>query len=188
MRRIVVVTGTPGAGKTTVLKKVMEKIGNRYKIVNYGDIMLEIARERKLVENRDEIRKLDANIQREIQKEAAKKISEMAKDSNIIVDTHCLIKTPEGYLPGLPIWVLEELRPNVIVLIEANPDEIIRRRERDKTRYRDVEMEKELKLHQEMNRAIATAYAMITGATVKIVENHDGKLNEAVEELLKVLI
>ena len=112
----------------------------------------------------------------------------MAKESNIIVDTHCLVKTPEGYLPGLPLWVLEELKPNVIVLIEADPEEIIRRRFKDKSRYRDVEEEKELKLHQELNRAIATAYAMITGATIKIVENHDGKLDEAVEDFLKVLI
>ncbi len=188
MKKIIVVTGTPGAGKTTILKKVIERIGNKYKIVNYGDVMLEIAKNKNLVKNRDEIRKLDTNIQREIQKEAARKISEMARDSNVIVDTHCLIKTPEGYLPGLPVWVLEELKPNVIVLIEADPDEIIRRRQKDKTRYRDVENEKELKIHQEMNRAIATAYAMITGATVKIIENHDGKLEEAVQELLKLLI
>ncbi len=188
MKRIIIVTGTPGAGKTTILKKAIEKIKNKYKIVNYGDVMLEIAKRKNLVRNRDEIRKLDASIQREIQKEAARNIAEMSKNENVIVDTHCLIKTPEGYLPGLPIWVLEELKPNIIVLIEANPDEIIRRRQKDKTRYRDVEEEKELKLHQEMNRAVAVAYAMVTGATVKIIENHDGMLDKAVSEFLKLLV
>ena len=38
-----------------------------------------------------------------------------------------------------------------------------------------------------MNRAIAMAYSAITGATVKIVQNHDDKIEQAIEDARPVL-
>ena len=71
--------------------------------------------------------------------------------------------------------------------VEANPDEIIYRRLNDDTRSRDVQKAKEIDLHQQMNRATSMAYATLTGATVKIVENHDNHLNSSVSKLVDVL-
>ena len=118
--KLVVVTGIPGSGSTTVLSKALEEVD--YIHLNYGDIMTEIAIEEKLVENRDQLRKLPAETQKIIQKKAAKRIKEKSESENVIVDTHCTISTPDGFLPGLPIWVLEELKPSNFILIEANPD------------------------------------------------------------------
>ena len=87
----------------------------------------------------------------------------------------------------MPIWVLEQLQPDRFILIEANPDEIIYRRLNDDTRVRDVQKAKEIDLHQQMNRATSMAYATLTGATVKIVENHDNHLNSSVSKLVDVL-
>ena len=87
----------------------------------------------------------------------------------------------------MPIWVLEQLQPDRFILIEANPDEIIYRRLNDDTRVRDVQKAKDIDLHQQMNRATSMAYATLTGATVKIVENHDNHLNSSVSKLVDVL-
>ena len=87
----------------------------------------------------------------------------------------------------MPIWVLNELQPDLFVLIEANPDEIIYRRLNDETRSRDVQKAKDIDLHQQMNRATSMAYATLTGATVKIVSNHDNHLNSSVSKLVDVL-
>ncbi|MBR1610796.1 MAG: adenylate kinase, partial [Methanobrevibacter sp.] len=116
-----------------------------------------------------------------------KEIKERSENDNVIVDTHCTINTPAGFLPGLPIWVLEQLQPDLFVLIEANPDEIIYRRLNDETRERDVQKAKDIDLHQQMNRATSMAYATLTGATVKIVSNHDNHLNSSVSKLVDVL-
>ena len=110
--------------------------------------MTEIAIEEKIVDDRDSLRKLPAETQKEIQAKAAKRIKERSQSDNVIVDTHCTINTPSGFLPGLPIWVLEQLQPDLFVLIEANPDEIIYRRLNDETRSRDVQKANEIKLHQ----------------------------------------
>ena len=183
--KVVVIAGIPGSGSTTVLSKVLEELDYMY--VNYGDVMLVIAKSDGLVDNRDDLRKLSPDIQKEVQKNAAQSIREKSKQSNIIVDTHCTINTPSGFLPGLPKWVLDQLKPDMFILLEADGDEILKRRISDTTRNRDSERLKDIELHQEMNRAASMAYAVLTGATVKIIENHDNKVDEAVDEMVKTL-
>ena len=189
MSQIVVLTGIPGSGKTTVTRKAIEKLearGHRLRMVTYSDIMLDEALKRGLVQVRDEIRKLAPQEQRELQSIAARLIADMATTS-LVVDTHATMRTPKGYLPGLPTWVLDELKPDIILVVEADPEEIIRRRNTDKSRNRDVQDERGIREHQEINRAICMAYAAHTGATVKILQNPDGKLSEAVQELMVTL-
>jgi adenylate kinase len=183
--KVVVVAGIPGSGSTTVLQHALKETD--YVHLNYGDVMLEIAMEMELVEDRDSIRRLPPETQKEIQRKAAETIRIRAEESNTIVDTHCTIKTPSGFLPGLPKWVLEALQPDMFILIEADGDEILLRRVNDTTRTRDMERLQDINLHQEMNRATAMAYAVYTGATVKIIENHNDLLESSVEEMKKAL-
>jgi adenylate kinase len=183
--KVVVIAGIPGSGSTTVLNKALESLD--YVNVNYGDIMTKIAQEDGIVEDRDSLRKLSPEVQKDIQKNAAKSIREMAAVNNIIVDTHCTIKTPAGFLPGLPKHVLDELQPDMFILIEADGEEILMRRLSDKSRTRDMEKLSDINLHQEMNRAVSMAYAALTGATVKIIKNHDNRLEEPVGEMINTL-
>ena len=187
---LAVLTGIPGTGKTTTAKKALEalkKEGIDYDMITYGDVMFEIAKAKKLVTDRDQMRKLDPKNQSEVQKEAAKKISSMATSKNVLVDTHCTISTPKGYLPGLPEWVLRELKPNLVILVEAKAEEIAARRQSDTSRQRDGEVSEEIRLHQELNRAISMAYSVISGCTVKIVLNPQGKMEEAAGNMASIL-
>ena len=190
MGRLVVVTGIPGVGKSTVIVGALEKLkveGLVYELVNYGDVMLEMMKERMGITDRDEMRRIPFEPYREIQRAAAERIAEMAELKPVLLDTHCSVKKPEGYLPGLPRWVLESLKPESIVLIEAEPEEVVARRTKDVSRRRDEELLAEVAEHQQLNRAIAMAYATLVGATVKIVKNRNGKLSEAIKDMVDAL-
>lgn len=187
---LAIITGIPGSGKTTVINeaiKILEKENKKYERVVFGDVIFEIAKKKKFVNDRDDIRKLPFEIQKKLQKEAAKKIERMSKGKNFIIDTHCTISTPKGYIPGLPEYVLRELKPNMLIIIEADAKEIEIRRCADSTRKRDSEDIEEIKLHQELNRSIAMAYSALTGASVKIIKNSQGKVNDAAMHLVKIL-
>lgn len=179
---VIVVTGIPGVGKTTVMQKAAE--GMDISFVTFGTVMIEIAKEMKLVKDRDEMRKLTLEQQKQLQIKTAEKVAAM---NNVILDTHCTVKTPKGYMPGLPEWVLRKLNPTALVVVEADPHEIFNRRAKDITRNRDPDTVEKIAEHQMMNRAAAMAYAALTGATVKIVSNHDNALEAAVKEAEPVL-
>jgi adenylate kinase len=177
-----VIAGIPGAGKTTVLNAALDELD--MDVVNYGSVMFSRARQRG-VTDRDQMRRLPHDVQRVIQLEAAEEIA--ARD-NVIIDTHCTVKTPYGYLPGLPREVLLILSPARIILVEADPEEIAVRRAKDAdVRERDPESVAEMHLHQQMNRIAAMAYATMVDATVKIVQNRQGKLAEAAREIAETL-
>ena len=174
---VVVVTGVPGVGKSTVMGAAEE---SGYKIVNFGTTMFEEA-QKEGVSDRDDMRKLTIEDQQRLQKQAGEKISEMG---NVVVDTHASILTPSGYIPGLPEWTVRALNPDIIVLVEATPDEIAGRRNKDASRARDND---DIGLHQSVNREYAATAAVMTGATVSIVENHDNQVDIAVEQFRKIL-
>ena len=179
----VVIAGVAGVGKSTVLDLVSK--GTDYDIINFGTLMFEMARDINLVSNRDELRKLNVDTQINLQKKASAAIGKM---DNVIVDTHLSIKSPRGYLPGLPEWVIRELKIAAYFLIEADSALISGRRNMDSTRVRDEDSEPSIREHQEVNRYYAAAYSVYTGATVNFIENPEGKPNIAADNIIKRLM
>ncbi len=186
--RKVIITGVPGVGKTTVITTAMEKLaaeGITYQAINFGSFMFEVAQKENIVKDRDEMRKLDRDTQKRLQQLASQAIANIS--GNVIVDTHASVKTPKGYLAGLPEWVLRGLMPDMIVLVETDNDQILMRRLSDETRVRDKEGSRSIDGHQQFNRSIAASYAMLTGCTVKIITNADHLLDVAVSEMVEAL-
>ena len=190
--KVLIVTGIPGTGKTTVCNEVLklaERAGKKVKVVNYGSIMVGLLQEEGKSMHRDDLRKSSLSFQRNLQIKAAQKIADIIKetDGSIIVDTHMSIKTADGYWPGLPNHVLQLIKPDVFVLVEAEPEEILSRRLRDKTRRRDKVLEEEIREELLFSRLMASACSVSTGASVKIVKNSEGKQVEAAKEIIKLL-
>ncbi len=172
---MIIVMGTPGAGKTTILKHLTE-----YRVITYSDVMLEVVKKWG-VADRDEIRKLPPEKQKEAQKEVFERLAKMEK---IILDTHCSINTPSGYLPGLPFEHLKKLKVECLIFIYATPEEIAKRREKDKSRRRDRD---DIAMHDAMNKAYLAAYSAFTGAPACIIHNKEGALEESVKKVREVI-
>ncbi|AMD30341.1 adenylate kinase [Acidilobus sp. 7A] len=194
--KVVIVTGVPGVGKTTVLSLAQRKANERglkLKVLNFGDYMLENAVKKGLLSNRDQIRYLSFRGQLELQAAAATAMveeagRELSERDFLMVDTHAVVKTPLGYLPGLPSHVITILKPDMIVLVEADPKEIAARQQRDSTRYRsDFGGEEGVREIIEMSRYAAIASAVEVGSLVTIIRNAEGKAGEAAEQLINMI-
>lgn len=182
-----IVAGVPGVGKTTILQLVKKEL-HEARIINYGDLMVEIARKKFDITDRDDIRKkLTAGDYTELQKEAALKIKQIAETEKILfIDTHMSVKKPEGYYPGMPSDVVDLLRPAAIFLIEGRPEDILERRLRDSMiekpeitevgtlttprRGRDIEDERLIELQQRIDRYYAAAISEKTKIPIKIID------------------
>jgi adenylate kinase len=192
MNKKIIVTGIPGTGKTTVcnvVAELAENAGLEVNVINFGTVMVEVLKKHEKEIERDSMRKKDVNFQRELQKEAAKAVLEKTRRLNgiIIIDTHMSIKTLGGYLPGLPSHVLQLLKPEMLVLVEAQPSEICSRRMKDTARKRDEAVEEAIKEELLFSRLMAGACAVSTGSPVKIVINAEGKQEEAAKQVLNSL-
>jgi adenylate kinase len=188
MGKKVIITGVPGVGKTTVVNEALKKLreeGIEYQSINFGTFMFDVAVKENIVKDRDQMRTLDRAVQKKLQQSAGQAIAKV--QGNVLIDTHASVKTPKGYLAGLPEWVLKEIMPDIIVLVETDDDQILMRRMSDETRTRDKEGAKSIAEHQQFNRSIAAAYAMVTGCTIKIVTNADFLLERSGEDLAGVL-
>ncbi len=175
---MIVAMGLPGAGKTTVLKGLKTD----YEIHNFGDLMFEIEKEKFGIKDRDEMRKIPIEKQKEVQKMVYEKLATMG--DKVILDTHCSVSTPKGFFPGVPFEYLKLIKVDALVLITADVDEVKKRREDDPSRKRDND---DIALHDQMNKAYLAAYSAFSGAPAVVITNRQGKLEESVAKFESIL-
>ncbi len=186
----IIVAGIPGVGKTTVLQE-LEAVGREkmvpLKVVNFGDVMNQLFKKKGRQVHRDHMRRQDINLQARIQQQAARKIAHMATKSTLVVDTHMFVRTVDGLWPGTPRRVLEALDPDLIVLIEAEPEEVAKRRMADTGRERESKTVEDAQADLEWSRYMASANAVLAGVPIQIVHNREGRQRRAAEDLLGII-
>ncbi|NHJ84773.1 MAG: adenylate kinase [Asgard group archaeon] len=189
--KIAIVGGVPGVGKTTVINNALEiakKENFAIETFVYGSVMMEIAKEEYNVQHRDHLRTLSAEVQKDIQRKAALKIAERAAGKVTIVDTHYTIKTGAGsFLQGIPSWVSDSLQANMLILIEADVEEISLRRSSDDSRKRDEDPIDVLREHQLINKTVASTICQKTGALLAVVKNKQEQADIAGQQLFNHL-
>src|SRR5437667_128490 len=112
LQATIIVAGVPGVGKTTILQELEAVATERkvpLKIINFGNVMNELFKNRGVEIHRDHMRKEDISLQAKIQEEAARMISKTPGNSTLVVDTHMFVRTNDGIWPGTPRKVLEAL-------------------------------------------------------------------------------
>jgi adenylate kinase len=184
----VVVVGIPGVGKTTVVSKVVEKLNALNKSVSvhsFGTVMFEEAKKNGL-KDRDDLRKLTVEEQKNLQKKAAEKIAEH-QENIVIIDTHAFISTKEGYYPGLPHYVIQILKPTHFIAVSAKPDEIYNRRTNDDTRDRDIISIGSIKEELDVQDAMLSSCSVLSGSPMKVVLNTEGKVEEAADSIINAI-
>jgi adenylate kinase len=184
-----VIVGIPGVGKTTVISRAAELLNEKRRttVVVFGTLMFEEAKAKLGLSHRDEMRRMPVEEQRRLQEMAAQHIAEM-KEEIVLVDTHLFINTAEGYYPGLPMRLLNIMKPTNIVMVAADAQEISARRTSDQTRQRDIISADDIQKELDISRVMVASCSILTGAPFAIIMNNDGKIDEAAANIAKVLL
>ncbi|MFH1200495.1 MAG: AAA family ATPase [Candidatus Micrarchaeota archaeon] len=172
---LVFALGIKAVGKSRLIAE-MNKLGAGIEEASYGDAMLEIAKEREGIKDREEIAKLSAARQNSIRDAAAKLIRKRAdKEKLVFLNTHGFIYTipHHTYLPGSPDSVSDILKPDFILLVEAAPEAIVERRKRDLAagRRREIGSIEEVRTAMEFERAAAIHLSVRYGVSLKLFDN-----------------
>lgn len=190
-RKTIIVTGIPGVGKTTVLSELMKLAKNEkkdIKIFNYGLMMLETAKYQGKKIERDKLRHMPLKTQQRLQDKAAIEIAKRTKTVDTsVIDTHMIVRTDNGYWSGLPLNILEKLNPDLLILVESEPKEVLLRRTKDETRSRDKIMKDEIKEEINFSRYVAASCATLTGAPVLMLKNPSGEQLKVAKQIFEVI-
>ena len=183
-----IIVGIPGVGKSTVITRATEMLNQKRKatVIVFGTVMFEEAKKMGL-KNRDEMRMMPVEDQRRLQEMAAQRITEM-KDDIVLIDTHLFINTEEGYYPGLPMRLLNIMKPTNIVMVAADATEIAERRKTDQTRQRDIASAENIQKELDISRIMVASCSILTGAPFTIIMNNDGQVSEAAANIAKILL
>jgi len=187
-RKKVIIVGIPGVGKTSLVTKVVELIKAKNKtasVHSYGTVMLELAKDFG-VKDRDELRTLPVEKQKELQRLAAEKLASL-NDDVIFVDTHAFISTKAGFYPGLPNHVIQIIEPTNFIAITASPNEIHNRRIKDETRNRDTISIEEIKKELAVQDAMLSSCSVLSGSPMKVIFNHEGNIEEAANNVIETI-
>ena len=185
-----VVTGIPGVGKTTVLNELQDLAKqSRFEltVINFGTVMNELMRELGKDLHRDDMRGQSIETQKKAQELAAIEIANRSGSGTTVVDTHMFVRTGSGLWAGLPQNVLTRLSPRLLVLIEADPEQIAARRRGDTDRRREQALTEDIMFDLEWSRATAASSAVSTGAPVKVIRNDAGRQKQAAQELFQAI-
>jgi adenylate kinase len=184
MGKILMVVGVQGSGKTTILNEI-SKIDSKRKIVNIGSEILNAAKVKGQISNRDEIKYMSSFEILLARKAALASISNM--DAQIILDTHAYVKGNSRYIPGFSLNEVEGLRElKAIIFIDAFAKDIIERRASDPSRKREAESEDEINEQRIINLSIITSFALHLNIPIYIIKNKKDKINESVNEFVKI--
>lgn len=184
----VIMVGIPGVGKTTLVAKIVEILKDRKKSVSvhsFGTVMFEEAKKNG-IKDRDELRKLSMEEQKNLQKLAAEKLARL-EDNLVIIDTHAFISTKAGFYPGLPLHVLQIIKPSNFISVSARPEEIYNRRMKDTTRNRDIVSIDSIKKELAVQEAMLSSCSVFSGSPMKPILNTEGNVDEAAQEVLSAI-
>ncbi len=184
----VIVVGIPGVGKTTLVSKIVELLKSKQKSVSvhsFGTVMFEEA-QKNGIKDRDELRKLTMEQQKNLQKIAAERLSRLGDDL-VIIDTHAFISTNAGFYPGLPNHVLQIIKPSNFISVSARPEEIYNRRMKDTTRNRDQVSLESIKKELSVQEAMLSSCSVLSGSPMKTILNAEGKVDEAAQAVIEAI-
>jgi adenylate kinase len=183
MEHLYVVCGQSGVGKSTVITKAAEGIDD-LTVVNFGEQILKLALEGGFVQEGDEVTLLRPECLSELQIRATEKIKDL--EGKVILDMHLTVRTPSGFIAGMPKTVMNLLEPRRIILLEADPYEILKRRISGKEMKSVDESLKDIQEHSDFDRAAAISIAMDIGTPIMILKNDDvDKSAEKIREILE---
>lgn len=184
------ILGLSGSGKSALVEKALPKLKKKFEYVILGDFIAKIGLDRTGYSDRDEIRRKTKSIDfKTIQVLALKEVKKAIRGKNAIIDTHACVRTASGFLPGLPLEFLKEMRPSLLIFVEANPKDICKRRLKDRKigRDRDMMTVNEIALKQEVSKQMTIGYSLYCDAWLTIIQNVEGQLTRGATVLEKAI-
>jgi adenylate kinase len=184
---IISVTGVSGAGKDFLLTKTQERqqVEDRLRIINAGTELLSTLRNKGIITEqttRDEIKLIlkEENLQgyiREI-------VASLDPGKKYIFNGHIVTKSGD-FLKFNP-EIEKEISPQKYILVTADPLDIIKWRDLDLSRKRQLQTRDQIELEQGLVLSIVTALSVAMKIDLTVLENNPNNTKNNTDFLMSL--
>jgi len=186
----IMLTGVPGVGKTTVSQHpLIADMGVTVK--NYGQIMFSLGKQKGIVSVFKDLDTLTIDQRVELQADAARKIAEDTSAIAVVIDGHLIVDTASGFVPGLPLDCISTLDLTSIIMLWAEPKEVVTRRSNHVDKYSMLKQwsdSERVKTHQKVVFQVSVQYSILSHASFDVQNNRQNKVDETVKEFSDFLM
>ena len=184
-RKIIIICGAPGVGKTTVAN-ALARDGRT--VANIGTMMNELGSSGKYyVKSRDRIRYRSMEVNSRLRLNAARRIRRMHGD--VIIDTHASVIAGDHVVSGMPLNFMKPLAGEVsaIIYLDASNTELMARRLKDSDRNRQRQSDLEIDRQRDVNLATLSYYMVTLDIPIYIINNRENKVKDTVKSCEDVI-
>lgn len=179
------VTGTPGCGKSSILRAMSSQLGIQHAVLCYGDMLVRLRASPQSLHKDDIARSVNAPS--ELVAWDLLIMEQVIRERNhahVFFELHASALTRHGYIP-FSHDQLRLLQPTAIAFIEAPPETAVTWIEQDNAvdRRRHTTTQTEFRTFQDVNRVFSCAYAVTLGVPLQIISNRPGQLDLSATQL-----
>jgi adenylate kinase len=188
--KVVLLTGVPGVGKTTLVQFAHERVEPLH-VITFGEMIFEVRK-------REEPELTYQHIRAAPTKHAAADIIARATDlliertrelrrvSNVVIDSHAVARDDYGFrITPDSHAVLQHLALDAVIVLHAEPETVLSRIHAAADGRRAV-TSRQLAVHEALQDAVAVAYAVASGCPAYVLEV-DSEMDQTFVSLLRVL-
>lgn len=178
MGRVIYVTGAPATGKSSVCKSIAT-MTRSVEVFCYSERLRDYVNQktRRSVDE-VEIRQLSAGLIEPADVEAVDTLllgvvdTAHAGETHLLIDSHPVTKEHYGFrVTPFSIAQVQRLEIDAIICLYASA-EVLRERIRADAQGRPLPSDDDLKLHVELQAAVATQYAVLTGKPCYLIDSN----------------
>lgn len=189
MGKVLLLTGVPAVGKTTLARKVASAI-SPVRCITFGEMIFEIKQRTRPNSTYEEMRRsptkeADVSLIEIATTALIERISQLRSSVNIIIDSHAVVKDDYGFRVTPDSYTtLQKLSLDAILVLHAKHEDIANRINQNSQGRRLATLD-EIATHEALQDSVSVAYSVSTGCPVFIIMASQS-LETTFEKLLRI--